>query len=216
MKRVRVPREALAYEIRAGRVTTGGAGFGGAIGGAAAGVATAGLKKATAAAGSSGLQFPPCCCNCLAEGPGVRPVESVSVVNRGVAYTFRFPVPHCASCRDTANRKRLGAMGHFALFLAASVLTGIAIAIAGQSLGSSGLTSASFIAGPVIGLAVAIAWSQARRPRPGQSSAYQAVFVSSLDVEFSGTPKAAVIAFANAGYADRFTVSNGALRVSAA
>jgi hypothetical protein len=215
MKRMYIPREVLGAEIRSGRVSTGKSGIGGAVGGAAAGLAASGLQKAAKGVGDKTLQFPGSCCNCLTEGTSVRPVESVSIVNRGVPYTFRFTIPHCASCRDTANRKRLGVMGLFAIFFASSVLIGIAFAIAGAMLERGGLTSASFVAGPLAGLAVAIAAAKARRPRPGQASAHQAVYVSGMDVEFSGTPKGAVLAFANDAYADRFLVANGALGVKA-
>ena len=147
MKRIYIPRDVLAGEIRAGRLTTGGAGFGGAVGGAAAAIAAAGLKNATEASGKADLQFPPRCCNCLAEGPSVRPTDSVSVVNRGVAYTFRLPVPHCPGCQETANRTRPGFLGLFAVLFASSILIGIGVAIAGAALGRSSTAAVAFLAG---------------------------------------------------------------------
>lgn len=214
MKRAYIPRDVLATEIRSGRVEAGNGPIGGALGGAAAGLATRGLEKAAASTGGT-LEFPPCCSNCLAEDHSVQPIESVSTVNRGVPYTFRLLVPYCAACKDTANRKRLGALGLFAVFFAASVLIGIAVAIVGEVIGPAWLIPVSLGVGPVAGLAVSVAFAKARRPRAGQSSAHQAVFASALDIEFSGAPKGAVVSFANDDYADRFVAANRAIGVAA-
>jgi hypothetical protein len=106
-------------------------------------------------------------------------------------------------------------MGLFAIWFASSILTGIAVAVLGESLERSGLTQASFWLGPLVGLVVTVASSQWRRPRPGQASAHQAVFVSKLEMEFSGAPKGAILAFANNAYADRFMAANRSLGLSA-
>ncbi len=223
MKRIRIPKEVMAVELRDGRVTAGlgvgtaGAVLGGAVGGAAGGAATqlavAGIQNAASAVQPSkaAMQFPSACCNCLAEGPQVRLHDSVSILNRGVAYVFRFPIPHCTSCADTANRKRPDLFGTFAVFLATSILVSIALGFWGKEINSGALTSASFFVGPLVGMALTGAWANRRRPRPGQASPYQAVHVSRLDMEFSGTPKGFELEFANSAYADRFLALNRGL-----
>jgi len=216
MRRAYLPREVIAAAVRSGRIAAGKSAIGGALGGAAAGLAASGLKKAAAQEASEAeIQFPSTCCNCLAMGPSIQPVESKSVVNRGVAYTFSLPIPHCPACKHTANRKRLGLMGLFAVFIASSLLIGIAVAIAGGVLERDGWMSASPVLGLLAGVAVTTLTAKARRPRPGQASAYQAVYASALDVEFSGTPTGAVLSFANDVYGSRFIAANRGIGVVA-
>ena len=212
MKEARIPKEVLAAEIRAGRVTVkgmGGSRVTGAVGRAADAIAAAGLRKAAdVLQAGQGLRFPPYCCNCLSEGRQVRPVASTSVVNRGVAYLFRFAIPHCAACGATANRTRPGMMGLLAAFLGVSVPVGIAMVAAGAATNRDALISASFIVAPLVGLALPYVWMKTRRPRRGQASHYQAVYVSQLDIDFSGVPTSFTLMFENAMYASRFVALN--------
>ena len=128
MKEIRASREALGALVRTGRVRMGKTANVARVGfvmRAANTMAASGLEKAAESGESaSALQFPPVCCNCLAER-GVRPIESRSTVNKGVDYLFRLPIPHCTACADTANRQRPGAMGLAAAFLAIAVPVGI-------------------------------------------------------------------------------------------
>jgi len=217
-KAVHIPKEVLGAKIRAGRVTLGGMGGSatlGVLGKAAEAVAVAGLKKAGQAERvGAALQFPGCCCNCLGEGPQLRPVESASIVNRGVAYTFRFRVPHCRACAETAGRKRPGLMGMLAAFLAISVPIGIALLAAGAATNRDSLIVASFVVAPLAGLALPFAWARLRRARPGQASRYQAVFASSIDVGLSGVPEGFALSFENPAYAARFVALNKQAGVS--
>lgn len=211
MKAARVPKEVLAAEIVAGRVTVkgmGGSAATGALGRAADAIAAAGLKKAGQIPGGKRLQFPPCCCNCLSEDRRVRPVESTSVVNLAVAYMFRFAIPHCFACSDTANRKRPGTMGMIAAFLAIAVPIGIAMLAAGAATNRDWVIYASLIVGPLAGVVLPQAWMRARRPRPGQASRYQAAYVSGLEIDFGGLPTGFTIAFENSAYASRFLALN--------
>jgi len=211
MIRVRIPGRLLATGVRDGRITVGGVANIGRVGfvlKAAGAVAAAGLNKAAASAtAKQELQFPSCCCNCLAER-GVRPVESFSTVNRGVAYTFGFRIPHCSVCADTANRKRPGLMGMLAAFLGVSVPVGIAMLGVGAATNRDGLITASLVAAPLAGLALPYLWVKARRPRAGQASRYQAVYASGIDIDFSGTPNGFTLAFENPTYARRFVDLN--------
>jgi hypothetical protein len=212
MQTARVAKEALAAEIGARRVTLkgmGGSAAGGALGRAAEAMAEAGLKKAGQVAAGPRLQFPPCCCNCMTE-TRVRPVESTSIVNRGVAYLFRFAIPHCSACADTANRKRLGFMGLLAAFLAISVPVGIVMLGVGAATNRDWIISASLLVAPALGVGLPWAWRKLRRPRPGQASRYQAVYVSGIDVELSGVPTGFTLAFENDAYATRFSALNRA------
>ncbi len=220
MVSIRIPGDVLAAELRAGRVTVGGLGGSaamGALGHVASAIAAHGLKKAGEAGQDvAGLRFPPCCCNCLATGNRVRPIESVSVVNRGVAYTFRLQIPHCARCADTASRKRPGAMGMLAAFLAVSVPVMIVLLGFGLANNKDGLVGSSFVVGPAAGVAVPLLWSRRRRPLPGQASAYQPTYASAIEVDFSGVPKSFTLTFENASYADRFVALNKELGVAIA
>lgn len=208
---VRVPKEALAAEIAAGRITVkgmGGSAATGALGRAADAIAVAGLKKAAQVAEGYRLRFPPCCCNCLSQSEGVRPVESTSIVNRGVAYLFRFAIPHCGVCSDTANRMRLGVMGLIAAFLVVSISTGIAMVAAGAATNRDWLIHAAVIVGPLAGVALPQGWMKARRPHQGQASRYQAVYVSGLEIDLAGVPSSFTIRFENPDYARRFVKLN--------
>jgi hypothetical protein len=212
MKMVRIPAEVLATEIRSGRVTVGtlgGSAATGALGHMASNVAATGLEKAgEVGQQSQGLQFPPYCCNCLASGNRVRPIETASIVNRGVPYTFKLRVPHCANCSDTAKRKRPGMMGMLAAFLAVSVPVIIVMLGAGAANNSDGLMGASLIVGPAVGVLVPYLWTRMRKPRPGQASRYQAAYASAIDVEFSGQPKSFTLTFENDLYAGKFIALN--------
>jgi hypothetical protein len=211
MKKVRIPKAVLAAEIGAGRVTLmgmGGSAATGALGRAAEAIAATGLEKAAKDPGGTRLQFPPCCCNCLSGAGRVRPVESTSIVNLGVAYVFRFAIPHCAACSDTANRKRPGLMGLIAAFLVISLPIGIAILAAGAALNRDGLVYAALLVGPLAGVVLPQAWMMALRPRRGQASRYQSVYVSSLDTGFAGLPNSCTMTFENSAYGSRFVALN--------
>lgn len=211
MRAAQVPKDVLAAEIRAGRVTVGSMGNPALLHGLGAvvdAVAARGLEKAAQGAPASKLlRFPVACCNCLAEAR-VRAVDSASIVNRGVPYTFRFAIPHCGGCLDTANRKRPGLMGFFAAFLAVGLPVLLAFMLWGAATNRDGLIAAAFVAGPLAGLALPWAWTKLRRPRVGQSSRYQAVYASEVDVGLSGVPEGFVLSFANPAYAARFAALN--------
>jgi hypothetical protein len=213
MKVVKIPKEVLAAEIRAGRVTLfrmAGRAASGPMSGTVDAVATAGLAKA-GQAGESGavLLWPECCCTCLKKGGQVRPVESTSIANRVVAYVFKFRVPHCPTCAKTANRKRPGAMGLAAAFLALSVPVIIVMMGVGAATNRDGLIMGSFVVGPLVGLAVPYAWRKLRRPR------YQAVHVSDIEVGLSGVPTGFTVAFESDAYAAQFVALNRAAGVVA-
>jgi hypothetical protein len=130
----------------------------------------------------------------------------VCIVGMVVPYTVRLAIPHCSSCVDTANRRRLGSTGPFAIFLAFSI--SIVLAIVGIATERNRWTRASFVVGPLVGLALIIAWSRRRRPGAAQTTAFQAVRVSRLDLDCSGVPRGAVLSFANSTYGDRFLALN--------
>jgi hypothetical protein len=217
MKSIRVPAEVLATEIRNGHVavgTLGGSAATGALGHVASEMAAKGLRTAAEAGQpAAGLRFPPHCCNCLASGSRVRPVETASIVNRGVAYTFTFPVPHCGNCTDTAKRKRPGMLGTMAAFLTVSVPAIIVMLGFGAAYNNDALIGASLVAGPALGIAIPYLWTRMRKPRPGQASWYQAAYVSAVEVAFSGVPKSFTLTFENDAYADKFISLNKDLRV---
>ena len=219
MKSARIPADVLAVEIRSGHASVGGLGgshAAGALGAVASQVAKAGLKKAgEIGQQTTGLRFPPFCCNCLASGSRVTSVESLSIVNRGVPYSFRFRIGHCVACVDTANRKRPGAMGMLAAFLVVAVPVSIVVFGVGVANEHNGLMAASMIVGPAVGIAVPWLWTRMRKPRPGQATRYQAVYASGVDVDFSGVPKGFTLAFENDAYGERFLALNRDLGVVA-
>jgi hypothetical protein len=219
MRSARIPADVLAVEIRSGHVTVGGLGGShamGAIGAVASQMAASGLKKAGDVPGAaSGLRFPPNCCNCLASGPQVRSVESLSIVNRGVPYSFKFRIGHCVACADTADRKRPGAMGLVAAFLAIAVPVSIVALGVGMAYEIQSLIVGSLLIGPAMGIAVPWLWLRMRRPRPGQVTRYQAVYASAIDVDMSGMPKGFTMSFENDAFGDRFVAMNRDLRVVA-
>jgi hypothetical protein len=207
MKKVEIPSEVLAAEIRAGHVHSGEGAIS-VIGDVAAALAAEGLHQAAAGpAGPKRLLFPPVCCNCLASGSRVRSIESASIVNRGVAYTFWFDIPHCLSCIDTANRRRPGVLGLIGSVLGIGVPLGIAIAVTALAYDIDALIAGSM--GPGIAAALMWGWIKiVRRPRDGQASGYQAVYATGLEVQSSGAPTGFELVFANDGYADRFVTMN--------
>ena len=210
MKKVEIPSEVLAAEIRAGHVHSGEGAIS-VIGDVAAAVAAEGLHKAARGpAGPKRLLFPPVCCNCLASGSRVRSIESASIVNRSVAYTFWFDIPHCLSCIDTANRRRPGVLGLIGSILGIGVPLGFVIGVTALVYNIDALILGSIVLGPLIAAALTLGWIKiVRRPRDGQSSGYQAVYATGLDVEFSsGKPTGFELVFANDGYADRFVTMN--------
>jgi len=181
------------------------------IGDVAAALASDGLQRAgTGPAGPKGLLFPPVCCNCLSAGSRVRSIESASIVNRSVAYTFWFDIPHCRGCIDTANRRRPGVLALIGSVLGMGVPLGIVIALVALAYDSDALLGGAIVIGPAIAAALVWGWIKIiRRPRGGQSSGYQAVYATGLDVEFtSGKPTAFELVFTNETYADRFVAMN--------
>jgi hypothetical protein len=209
MKTVTIPSDVFATEIRAGRIQSG-EGAVNVVGDIAAALAADGLKKAASGPISKrGLLFPPVCCNCLAGGSNVRSVDSYSIVNRGVAYTFRFAIPHCPECFATANRKRPGVLGFVAGILGISVPLGITIALVGAANNIDALIYGSLLAAPAVAAALIWGWIKlVRRPRGRQASAYQAVYANGIDVMFAGTPTGFDLVFENEAYADRFIAMN--------
>ena len=168
MRKINASRELLATLARGGRVTVGRAANIATVGfvmRAAGAVAQSGLKKASDSPSlGRELRFPNCCCNCLGES-GVRPVESSSIVNHGVAYTFRLPIPHCRDCAETANRKRPGLMGQAAAFIAISVSIGIVMLGVGVGLDRDDVIFGGLILAPVAGVLFPYLWARARRSR---------------------------------------------------
>jgi hypothetical protein len=207
---VTIPPEVFAAEIRAGRIDSGDAASAlGVAGAIAAGLASEGLYRASQESEGQCLFFPAACCNCLREGTLVQPIESVSVVNRAVAYTFRFPVPHCPDCARTANRKRPGVLGYVGAALGLGVPAGIVIAGFGSAYNLDVLIYGAILAGPALGAALMLLWvTLVRRPRGRQASAYQAVYATGIDVILGGTPSGFDLVFENAAYADRFIALN--------
>jgi hypothetical protein len=219
MQMVRIPKEILGAEIQAGRVSLfriAGTAAAGRLGGVVDLVADAGLKKAGEASdGGAVLQWPDCCCKCVSKGKQVRAVESASVVNKGVAYVFRFLVPHCSLCADTANAKRAGVMGLLAAFLSVSVPVAIVMLGFGAATNRDWLIVGSFVVGPLAGIAVPYLWMKARGSRAGRGSRYQAVYVSDLEMTSTAVPVAFTLAFENPAYASRFVALNKAAGVTA-
>lgn len=212
MKQIQIPKEILAAEIRAGYVTLSGEGIktaAGALGDVAAARAESGLKK-TAESSRDGteLKFPPGCCNCLQDGMQVRSIGTSSMVSRGVEYSFRFQVPHCRNCAKTANRQRPGFLGRVAAFLIVGFPVFLFLLFYGAFTENETLLISSVVLGPLAGLALPPVWMKLRRPKAGQSSRYQAVYVSSIDVDLSGEPDGFTLAFENERYADRFLALN--------
>jgi hypothetical protein len=218
MQMVRISKDSLAAEIRAGRVTlfrVAGSAASGRLGGAIDAVADAGLKKAAEAAeGGPVLQWPDSCCKCGTRGKQVRGIESASAANRGVAYVFTFVVPHCPTCADTANRKRAGVMGMLAAFLAVSVPVAIGMIAAGAATNHDSLMLLALLVGPLAGIAVPYAWARVRRRQVGRGSRYQAVYVSDIEVGLAGVPTGFTLAFENDAYASRFVSMNRAAGVT--
>jgi hypothetical protein len=131
-------------------------------------------------------------------------IESTSIVNVGVSYEFRLPLPHCRACADTANRKRPGAMGMLAAFLAVAVPVGILMLGFGAASNRDWMIMSSFVVGAVAGIAVPYAWIRARRPRAGQSTRYQAVYASGVDRDGLGAASGFTLRFENPAYCREF------------
>jgi hypothetical protein len=219
MQTVRIPKKALGAEIRAGRVSLfrmGGVAAAGPLGGVMDLVADAGIAKAgQAGEGGAVLQWPDCCCKCLSKGKQVEAIESASVANRGVAYVFRFPVPHCSVCADTANRKRPGSLGLLAAGLVVAAVVAIGMITVGAVTNRDFLVGGSILGGPLAGILVPYAWTKVGRSRAARGSRYQAVYVSDIEVTATGVPVGFAIAFENAAYAARFEGVNRAAGVDA-
>lgn len=217
---VRIQEAILGAEIRAGHVTLfrmAGTAASGRLGAVIDVVADVGLKKAgQTGEGGAALQWPDCCCKCVSKGRQVRGIESASIVNHGVGYVFRFAVPHCPSCADTANRKRPGVMGMVAAFLAVSVPVAIGMVAVGAATERDWLIVGSLLGGPLAGIVFPYAWMKLRRPRAGRGSRYQAVYVSDIEVTLTGVPTGFALAFENAAYASRFVALNKSAGVTAA
>ena len=218
MALVRVPKEVLGAEIRAGRVflfrIAGRAAAGGRLGGTVDAVAESGLKKAAQEAGAAELLWPDCCCKCLGRGKDLRAVRSESIANHAVAYVFRFAVPHCSVCAETASRKRAGALGMVAVGLAAALVTWIGMMLAGGLMDQDWLASGAIAGGVVAGVLVPFAWSRLRSSRGRRGSRYQAVSAASISLSATAVPTGVTLAFENAAYASRVVALNKAAGVT--
>jgi hypothetical protein len=95
-------------------------------------------------------------------------------------------------------------MGLIAAFLAISVPVGIVMLAFGAASNRDWLIMSSFVIAPLAGFLLPRAWIGARRPRAGQSSRYQAVFASAVDVSGSGAANGFTLTFENGTYARRF------------
>lgn len=223
-RQIVIPREVLVAEIRAGRITASGealkalGGVVGAVGGAVGAVAewraTEKLAEAGAEPAGAELAFPPGCCNCLRDGMQVRSIPMTSTVGRGVEYTFRLRVPHCRECAVTANRKRPSFAVMVGGFVAISLLSLTILIAVGTMTGNDSLLMASFVVAPLTGFALPRLWMRLRRPKSGQASRYQAVYVSSIYFDALGRPSDFTLAFENPKYAERFLSLNEKLGVS--
>ena len=144
----------------------------------------------------------------MARGKSVTPVDSTSVVNKGVAYTFAFRLPHCPTCAPTANRKRGGDLAFFAVFLTIGFIATIGLLVLGLSLESQILIAGSFVGGPIAGILLPWAWSALRPGHKGRGSRHQAVYASALDLTTTAVPTGFELTFENAAYASRFITLN--------
>ena len=218
MALVRVPKEVLGAEIRAGRVSLfkiAGKAFAVRSGGTVDAVAESGLKKAAQEAGGAAeLLWPECCCKCLGRSKDLRAVRSESIANHVVAYVFRFAIPHCSVCAPTANRKRAGALGMVAVGLAAALVTWIGMMLAGGLMDQDWLASGAIVGGLVAGVLVPFAWSRLRSSQGRRGSRYQAVSAASISLSAAGVPTGVTLAFENAAYASRVVALNKAAGVT--
>ena len=121
----------------------------------------------------------------------------------------------CVACADTANRKRPGAMGLVAAFLAIAAPVSIVVLGVGMAYEIESLMVGSLLIGPAVGIAVPWLWLRMRRPRPGQATRYQAAHASAIDVDMSGMPRGFTMSFENDAFGDRFVAMNRDLGVVA-
>src|SRR5579859_6234302 len=134
--------------------------------------------------------FPNACANCFSKSELLL-VESRLVLSRflllgAMEWTSWANIPHCPECAETAGRTRHGLGMKFLILLSLSALCALLPAGASILLHPERPFDTYLWAGPLAALIAMIAWYSTRKPRPGQTSYYQAVSLRAMKRKFSG------------------------------
>jgi len=161
-----------------------------------------------------GVSFPQnLCCNC-GSTKQLQTIEQDTRVTRyffggGSELTFKFPLPFCPNCENSAKKRPGGFVKKVLVFLLISVIFSFVLTIGGMALDMRWLVAHFYTISIPLAIAFIFFFYLRRRPKGDQTSFYQPVRINKLKQEFvSGMITAIHLTFTNVSFAKEFFKQN--------